>query len=268
MQNCTECYGKRWYAKLNKRTGLQEKNRDGQLLWRCYRCGHVQTEPKPQVILDRTIRTDASILYLDIEVSKSLYFNYGAKVPSKYLRSDDLVHEYYIICWSASYLHDDKVWKGCVAPEDAKNWTDAKILKPIRDLMASADILAGHNIDAFDIKKLNTRFMKNGLEPVIGKKTYDTLKIARSKLALESNKLDEILKWYGLRPKDDITNSDWLEIVTKPTKAILKKVMDYNVNDVEGGKAVLRRFTPISGKNPYYGSMTSNQVAHYLKEEK
>ncbi len=259
MLNCVSCYGKRWYAKINKRTGLQEKNRDGMLLWRCYRCGHVQTEPtKP--FLPKVIRTGANILYLDIEVSKSLYFNYGAKVPSKYLRSDDLVHEYYIICWSASYLHDDKVWKGCVTPQEARSWTDASILKPIRDLMASADIIAGHNVDAFDIKKLNTRFMKNGLDPVIGKKTYDTLKIARSKLALESNKLDEILKWYGLRPKDDISNADWLEIVTKPTKAVLKKVMDYNINDVENGKAVLRRFIPISGKLPYYGALTGKQI--------
>lgn len=265
MLNCTECYGKRWYAKLDKRTGLQLTNRDGQLLWRCYRCGHVQTEPKQLPILDKTIRTDASILYLDIEVSKSLYFNYGAKVPSKYLRSDDLVHEYYIICWSASYMHSDRIWKGCVTPEDAENWSDANILKPIRDLMASADIIAGHNVDAFDIKKLNTRFMKNGLEPIVNKKTYDTLKIARSKLSLESNKLDDILKWFGLRPKDDITNDDWLKIVKEADGKTLQKVMKYNINDVNSGKEVLSRFIPISGKLPHYGAKTSNQVAHYLK---
>lgn len=259
MQNCTECYGKRWYAKLNKRTGLQEKNRDGKLLWRCYRCGHVQSEPT-RVVIPQVIRTGASILYLDIEVSKSLYFNYGSRVPSKHLRSDDLLHEYYIICWSASYLHDEKVWSECVTPDDAKNWTDARILEKIRNLMASADIIAGHNVDAFDIRKLNTRFEKNGLEPVINKPTYDTLKIARSKLAFESNKLDDILKFYGLRPKDDISNDDWLEIVKTPNKKVLKKVMDYNVNDVTGGKQVLRRFIPISGKSNDYGSLTSKKI--------
>lgn len=266
MQNCTECYGKRWYAKINKSTGLQEKKRDGRLLWRCYRCGHVQSEPEYKPMLDRTIRTEASILYLDIEVSKSLYFNYGSRVPSKHLRSDDLVREAYIICWSASYLHNDKIWKACITPQEAKEWTDARILKPIRDLMASADIIAGHNVDAFDIKRLNTRFLKNGLQPVIGKKTYDTLKIARSKLAMESNKLDEILKWFGLRPKDDISDADWQKIVRDCDRATLKKVMDYNVNDVEGGKAVLSRFIPISGKKPNYGSVTSNEVKVYLKD--
>ena len=259
MQNCTECYGKRWYAKINKRTGLQEKNRDGKLLWRCFRCGHVQHEPT-QSLIPVVHRTDASILYLDIEVSKSLYFNYGAKVPSKYLRSDDILHEYYIICWSASYLHSDQVWSDCVSAKEAKGWTDAKILQKIHDLMASADALAGHNIDAFDIKKLNTRFEKNGLEPVIGKKTYDTLKIARKNLALESNKLDDILKWYGLRPKDDITNDDWLRIVKEQDKDTLEKVMKYNVNDVEGGKAILKRFMRLSGKRPDYAALTSSQI--------
>lgn len=259
MQNCTECYGKRWYAKLNKRTGLQETNKDGQLLWRCYRCGHVQTEPTKSFI-PTVIRTGASILYLDIEVSKSLYFNYGAKVPSKYLRVDDLYKEYYIICWSASYLHDDRIWKGCVTPKQARNWTDAQILKPLHALMNSADILAGHNVDAYDIKRLNTRFLKNGLLPIEGKKTYDTLKIARSKLALESNTLDYILRFLGLRPKDGITNDDWLEIVKNPTSKILKKAMDYNINDVEGGKAVLREFIPFSGKGKDYGALTSKQI--------
>jgi DNA polymerase elongation subunit (family B) len=260
MQNCTECYGKRWYAKIDNRTGLQLKNRDGQLLWRCFRCGHVQTEPKPQTILDRTIRTDASILYLDIEVSKSMYFNYGAKVPSKYLRPADLIHPYYIICWSASYLHDEKIWKGCVTPNDAKKWTDKGILKQIHELIKSADIIAGHNVDAFDIKKLNTRFLVNGLEPIVNKKSYDTLKIARSKLALESNKLDEILRLLGLRPKDDITDEDWQKIVRACDTKVLKKVMDYNINDVAGGKEVLRKFIPFSGKRKDYGSVTSKKI--------
>lgn len=259
MQNCENCFGKRWYAKISRKTGLQLKDRDGNLLWRCYRCGNVQTEPSKPT-LPVTVRTDASILYLDIEVSKSLYFNYGSRVPSTYLNTDDLVREYFIICWSASYLHDERMWSECVSVNDAREWNDGKILRKIRDLMASADILAGHNVDRFDIRRLNTRFERHGIEPVIGKKTHDTLKIARSKMAFESNKLDYISRWYGLRPKDDITNEDWLKIVKNADRKTLDKIQTYNKGDVESGKAVLRRLMKMANRKKYYGSLTSLQV--------
>lgn len=259
MQNCENCFGKRWYAKLSRKTGLQLKDSEGKLLWRCYNCGHVQTEPT-HAKLPVTIRTDASVLYLDIEVSKSLYFNYGANVPSGYLRTDDLVHEYFIICWSASYLHDDHVWSDSVNVKEAKDWDDGNILQKIHDLMESADILAGHNVDRFDIRRLNTRFARHGLEPVIGKKTYDTLKIARSKMAFESNKLDYISQWFGFRPKDDITNADWLQILKKPDKKLLDKIQTYNVGDVENGKSVLRKLMRLANKKHYYGTLTSRQI--------
>lgn len=259
MQNCENCFGKRWYAKISKKTGLQLKNSEGKLLWRCYSCGHVQAEPTVSK-LPVVVRTDASILYLDIEVSKSLYFNYGANVPSGYLNNDDLVHEYFIICWSASYLHEDRIFSDCVNVKDAKNWDDKNILKKIHDLMESADILAGHNVDRYDIRRLNTRFERHGFTPIIGKKTYDTLKIARSKMAFESNKLDYISQWYGFRPKDNITNADWLQIVKKPNKTILEKILTYNKGDVDSGKFVLQKLMKMANKKKYYGSLTSKQI--------
>lgn len=254
MQNCENCYGKKWFAKISPKTGLQLKDRDGKLIWRCWRCGHTAVEPTTPFIA-KTVRTDANILYIDTEVSKSQYFNYGAKVPSKYLRIDDLIHEYYIICWSASYVGQDKVFSDCVTTQEAKKWTDKNILQKLRDLMQSADIIAGHNVDAYDMKRINTRLLLNGIEPVIGKKTLDTLKIARSKFTFESNKLDYISQRLGFRGKDDITNNDWLEIVKHGDKDTLQKVDAYCQGDVTNGKAVLGRLMKYSGKRKDYGAI-------------
>ena len=172
MQNCEVCTGKKWFSHLDKKTGLQRKHHitlaDGTSydlrIWRCWRCGHIQSETAPFVPLE--YRTTANILYLDLEISKSLYFNYGAKVPNKYLNNDDLYRERYIISWAASYVGNDKVWSECVTTEEALNWDDKRILSRLNELMESADILAGHNLDAFDIKHANARFLLNGLEPV------------------------------------------------------------------------------------------------------
>ncbi len=263
MQNCENCFGKKWFAKVDPKTGLQVKNREGKLLWRCWRCGHVQTEPSVN-FLPRTVRTDANILYIDTEISKSQYYNYGAKVPSKYLRIDDISHEYYMICWSASYVGSDKVFSDCVSPKEAKGWTDTGILKKLRDLMASADIIAGHNVDAYDIKRINTRLLLNGLEPVIGKKTLDTLKIARQKFTFESNKLDYISQRLGFRPKDDITNEDWLRIVKTGDKDTLQKVDTYCQGDVINGKSVLEVLRKYAGKRADYGAVYLDTNHNYF----
>jgi DNA polymerase elongation subunit (family B) len=262
VQNCEVCGGKKWLSHIDQRTGLQRKHHiklsDGTeydlRIWRCWRCGNVQEDDRPFIPLE--YRTAANILYIDLEVSKSRVFSYGLKVPSKYLNPDDLDREYYIICWVASYVGQSKVFSGCVNTEQALEWSDRDILQPLRDLMDSADIIAGHNVDGYDMKRVNTRFLLNGIEPVIGKKTLDTLKIARSKFAFESNRLDFVSQKLGLRPKDDIRNRDWLEIVKTGDLRTLKKVLKYCKGDVESGKGVLEKLMKYSGKRSFYGSRT------------
>lgn len=271
MQNCEVCTGKKWFAHLDKKTGLQRKHHiklaDGTefdlRIWRCWRCGHVQEEVTPFVPLQ--YRTSANILYIDLEVSKSLVFNYGLRVPSSYINPEDLYRQRYIICWSASYVGDTKVWHDCVTPDEAMNWTDARILPRLQELMASADIIAGHNVDRFDLKHSNARFLLNGIEPVVDKKTLDTLKIARQKFAFESNKLDFISRALGFRPKDDIRNQDWLKIVTSGDAATLKKVMKYNRGDVTSGKDVLSVLMKYSGKKTNYGAQSLDGVSVWMR---
>lgn len=262
MQNCEVCGGKKWFSHVDKKTGLQRKHHittaDGVeydlRIWKCWRCGNIQEDVMPFIPLE--YRTTANILYIDIEVSKSLYFSYGARVPSTYLNTDDLFRERYIISWAASYVGSDTVWSDCVTKKEALKWSDARILPRLLELMQSADILAGHNYDRFDHKHINARLLLNGLEPVTDKKTLDTLKIARSKFSFESNKLDFISQRLGFRPKDDIRNSDWLKVVTTGDEKTLKKILKYNKGDVRNGKSVLERLMKYSGKRSYYGSNT------------
>lgn len=270
MQNCDECGGKRWFSHIDKKTGLQRihhiKIGDFEYdlrVWKCWRCGHIQDEVTPFVPMQ--YRTNANILYFDLEVSKSQFFSYGAKVPSKFLNIEDLTREYYIICWSASYVGSSKIWSDCVTKEEALNWDDKRILKQLNELIQSADIIAGHNVDAYDKKRVNTRFLLNGYEPQTEKKTIDTLKIARSKFAFESNKLDYISQRLGLRPKDDIRNSDWLKIVTVGDEPTLKKVNKYCRGDVENGKGILKKLMKYSGKKSTYGSISMELDFRWLK---
>lgn len=257
MQNCKVCGGKKWISLINPKTGLQKTTPDGRLMYRCFRSkNHEQAEEYPFTTVIE--RTPASILYFDLEVSKSRYYNYGRKVHNGYLRGADIDKEYYIICWSASYMGRGKVFSNCVTPEQAREWTDKEILQPLYDLLSSADIVAGHNVDAYDLRKVNTRFIINGIPPIMGydgkkKKTLDSLKIVRAHFAFEDNGLDALCQKFGIDGKDRITDDDWREIVKTGDEKTLNKVNRYCRGDVRNGKKLLNMFMPYAGKPLDYG---------------
>jgi hypothetical protein len=217
-------------------------------------------------------RIQANILYIDTENSTSVYENYGAKVPSKYLSYQNLVHEWFMLGWSASYVGCDKVWTGFVTPDEARNRFDGGIVQRLHDLMSASEIIAGHNVDGFDIKKCNTVFMRHGLPPIstVGKgakKTIDTLKLARSKLSLESNCLDYVSQWLGFSGKDEITRQDWKD-ATAGDKKVLQKIENYCKGDVENGKNVLMKFIPLANKNFNFGAIKKDMYEGDRKAQK
>ncbi len=252
MTNCENCFGKKWYAKLDSR-GVQMVDRDGLRLWRCFRCGTVQTE-RAVPIPPTHLRTGASILYFDLEVSYSLTYNYGLKVPGKYIPPDNLVKPFFIIAWSASYMHQPTIYHDTVTPAEAMAWDDNRILPRLNELMLSADILAGHNVDKYDIRRANARFIVNDLDAITGKKTFDTLKIARSKFAFESNRLDYICQILGLDGKDHITSEEWRQVMEGDAK-VLGRIEKYNMKDVRSGKRVLNKLQGYAGKKFGYGAV-------------
>jgi hypothetical protein len=156
--------------------------------------------------------------------------------------------------WSAAYVDNDKVWTGFVTPEEARNRTDAGIARRLHDLMEAAEIIAGHNVVGFDLKKVNTVFMRHGLKPIIGKKTIDTLKLARSCLAHESNSLDYLAQYYGFSGKDEITREDWKN-ATNGDQPTLDKVEKYCKGDVSNGKSLLIKFLPLANKKFNFGAI-------------
>ena len=251
MQLCENCLRRHWKAKLNK-NGTQVKHRNGNLVYICIYCGTAQEEDNTFIETNRGIQ--ANILYIDTEISKSIYYNYGAKVPSKYLSYHNLISEWYMMGWCASYHGQETIWSGFLSGKDSKAHNDGAIAGRLWELMNAAEIIAGHNVDGFDLKKCNTVFLRHGLPFITGKKTIDTLKLARSKLSLESNALDYISQYLGFSGKDDITNDDWIAAMNGNTKT-LKKIEKYCQGDVRTGKQVLNKFLPLANKKANFGAI-------------
>jgi len=126
------------------------------------------------------------VLFVDIEtapIAANVWRLFDENIALNQIQSD-----WHLLSWAAKWQGENKVFY-----EDqskARNVEDdRKLLKGIWKLLDSADIVIGHNSVAFDTKKLNARFLINGMSPPAPYKNIDTYRIAKGKFGFTSNKL-------------------------------------------------------------------------------
>lgn len=129
------------------------------------------------------------ILILDIETAPILASVWGIweqNVSLNMIKSD-----WHVLSWAAKWHGEAATKTMYMDQRSAKNIQDDKnILKGIWKLLDECDILITQNGISFDIKKLNARFVLNGMPPPSSFKHVDTKRIASKKFAFTSNKLE------------------------------------------------------------------------------
>jgi len=127
-----------------------------------------------------------NILILDIETSPILGNVWT--LWNNNLGLNQVKKDWHVMSWSAKWYREDEVMY-----EDQRNAknieNDKKILKPLWKLLDKADIVVTHNGKAFDIKKLNARFILNGMQPPSSFRNIDTKLVAKKHFGFTSNKL-------------------------------------------------------------------------------
>lgn len=139
------------------------------------------------------------VLLLDIETAPMLGYVWGLwdnNVALNQIHSD-----WHVLSWSAKWLGDAASKTMYMDQRNAKNIEDdSKILKGIWNLLDEADIVITQNGKSFDHKKLNARFILNGMQPPSSFRYIDTLQLAKKHFAFTSNKLeymtDKLCKKY------------------------------------------------------------------------
>lgn len=114
--------------------------------------------------------------------------------------------------------------------------------------MREADILVGHNIDGFDLKRLKARFVANGLPPLGKLRTIDTLKIARREFGFTSNKLEFLAQFLGVKQKKSAHKEFpgmelWTECL-KDNKRAWRAMAAYNKQDVKALEGIYDKLQP------------------------
>ena len=166
---------------------------------------------------------------------------------------------WYVLSWAAKWLYDDNTMSDVLTPEEAVGRDDKRIIESIWKLLDEADIVVAHNGDRFDIRKLNARFILNGMNPPSPYKSIDTLKIARKEFAFSSNKQDFLTKSFGVSEKLKTEFQLWIDCMDG-NKERLAEMLKYNKRDVIGLEQVYLRLRPYIKNHPNLGILMDDNV--------
>ena len=137
------------------------------------------------------------ILILDIETSPLLGNVWG--LWNNNVSLNQLEKDWHIMSWAAKWYREDSVMYADQRKEKRFE-NDKSILKKMWKLLDEADIVVSHNGKAFDIKRLNSRFILNGMNPPSSFRNIDTKILAQKHFGFTSNKLayltDKLCKKY------------------------------------------------------------------------
>lgn len=147
-------------------------------------------------------------LFIDIETAPDVVWTWGV-----YQENAIAVKEHwYVLSFAAKWrgergpilvrgLDDYKGYKG-------GNSTEGKLLAEIHALLDAADIVVAHNGADFDMRKLNARFIANGMTPPAPYKVVDTKRDLTKVAKFSSNRLNWLSKQLGIGRKT-MEHHDW-----------------------------------------------------------
>ncbi|MBV1928392.1 MAG: ribonuclease H-like domain-containing protein [Gammaproteobacteria bacterium] len=170
---------------------------------------------------------EARVLIYDIETSPNLgwFWRAGYKLN---ITPGQITKERAIICVSYKWLGEDQVYN---LTWD-KNQCDKFLIEQFVPILNEADLIVAHNGDRFDIKWLKTRALFHRIPMLPNYKSFDTLKVAKSKLNFNSNRLDYIAKFLGHEGKNSTSINLWLDIMFKKCKVAMNTMLEYCDEDV------------------------------------
>ncbi len=144
--------------------------------------------------------TQPKILLYDIENAPSKGYYWGPEYDTSICWPTD---DWYMLSFAYTWFDPDGLDPDNIHFERkaVRKGDDKGLTKKIWKLYGEADAVMAHNGDRFDQKKVWTRAAKHQLYPVRPYFEIDTLKLAKSKFAFPSNKLDRLARFFDVGQK-------------------------------------------------------------------
>ena len=149
----------------------------------------------------------AKVLVIDLETSHII-----ARVWGKWnqnINDGDIIRDWMILCWSAKWLFDEKIYSCSMKPKEIKKGDDKRVTKALWQMFNDADVIIAHNLNKFDAKKANSKFILHGLNSPKPYLSIDTLLHARKQFKMTSNRLDYLGEILGVGRKIETPKGLW-----------------------------------------------------------
>jgi DNA polymerase III epsilon subunit-like protein len=180
--------------------------------------------------------SEPRIVLWDIETTHNIAAIF--RLFEDYTSHENILQERYVVCAAWKVLGEGKV-HAVSTLDNPKRYKrnphdDRHVCEALHAVLSAADVIVAHNGDQYDIKFTEGRMLAHGLSPLPPITSIDTLKVAKSRLLLNSNKLDYLARYLGFGKKIRTENQLWLDILRGGPAAAtaIKKMVEYNKHDV------------------------------------
>ena len=192
------------------------------------------------------------ILFLDIENAPNTAYVWG--LWQETTSSEMVDKEWYVLTWAAKWLGEKKIISSALVdfPKEYKKnpENDKLILLKLRDLINQADIVCAHNGINFDMRKINARFIMNGIPPANPVRVIDTLLVARKYFFFTSNKLTDLGKYLNCGSKIETNFKLWKGCMSGD-KNSWSKMVKYCKNDITLLEKIYLKLRPYMSQHPH-----------------
>ena len=188
------------------------------------------------------------ILVFDVETSPLITYTWG--LFDQNIGLEQIKNDWHLLSWAAKWLNEKEILY-----QDQRHARrisdDKKLLKGLWELLDEADIVVTQNGNSFDIKKLNARFIINGMKPPASYQCIDTFRIAKRKFGFTSNKLqyltDVLCKKYKKLKHTKYPGFELWEQVLAGNLDAWEEMERYNKHDVLSLEELYLRVQPWAG---------------------
>lgn len=169
----------------------------------------------------------------------------------------------HLLTVAATWIGSEEMWTWRIddhpdygsTPESMMN--DEWMVQGIVDVINESDMLVHQFGDRFDLPFINSRALAWGLLPPNQIRTIDTWKVARSNLALTSNRLGSLADFLNDpdAQKGGLSKTEW-KLAAHGDREVLDKMVEYNIEDVIATEEVYKRLRPLIKNHPYMAAPT------------
>lgn len=200
------------------------------------------------------------VLVLDIETSlmKAEVWDTG----DQFISVDQIVEDWHLMAFCAKWLGDPPAKAIYADQSKARNIkNDRPLLKQLRKLLDTADIVITQNGEKFDAPKITARLIMHGMRPPSPYRHLDTCRIAKRVARFTSNKLEYLtdklnVKYKKLTHKKYPGRTLWREC-DKGNQDAWREMRRYNIHDVLSTEELytnLRAWAPDTMPDVYFGA--------------